>query len=170
MREYFTDPITGEAMYRDDREPIKELSQKDTDTIAEILERSKDFYPEQYEALGKVYAKSSVNKPLYDFLMARRIINCCFGENDRMPDVDEFGNYNFEMVHCPLIAECKYFKIICQPTYKSDLTERELEVMKMYFNNVSTDDIAERLFISIHTVNNHRRNALHISKKLCGRY
>jgi len=159
-REYFTDPMTGEAMYRNDGEPIKELTEHDADIISELLERSKDFYPEQYVALGKEYAKSAANIRFYEFLMARRIVNCCFGENDRMPDIDEFGCYNFEMVSCPRIAECKYFKVICQPTYKSDLSERELEVMRLYFNHVSTEEIAERLFISIHTVNNHRRNAL----------
>ena len=145
MREYITDPTTGEAMYRDDDGPVKKLTQKDIDTIAEILEQSKNFYPEQYEALEKEYAKNSANKPLYHFLMARRIINC---------------NYNFEMARCPILAECKYFKVICQPIYKSNLSERELEVMKLYFEYVPTEEIAEMLFISVHTVNNHRRNAL----------
>lgn len=94
------------------------------------------------------------------FLRARRIVNCCFGENDRQADIDEFGNYNFEMVKCPRMAECKYFKIICQPKFDSSLSERELEVMKLYFNHVPTDQIAEKLFLSIHTVKNHRKNSL----------
>ncbi|MFV0539566.1 MAG: helix-turn-helix transcriptional regulator [Dysgonomonas sp.] len=40
------------------------------------------------------------------------------------------------------------------------MTDSELKVMEMVFNNIPTDQIAERLFLSIHTVNNHRRNAL----------
>jgi DNA-binding NarL/FixJ family response regulator len=64
------------------------------------------------------------------------------------------------MVKCPRIAECKYFKIICQPQFDSTLSVRELEVMKMYFDNCKTESIADSLFLSIHTVRNHRRNAL----------
>lgn len=159
--EFYTDPMTGEGMYRKIGEPIvKELTQKDVEIIDELLEISKIFYPEQYEALCAEYEKSSANKPFYNFLRARRIVNCCFGENDRQQDVDEFANYHFEMVKCPRMAECKYYKIICQPKFNSTLTERELEVMKFYFENYKTDVIAEKLFLSIHTVKNHRRNAL----------
>lgn len=161
MTEFYSDPSTGEGMYKIvGEQTVKEFTKNDTSIIAELLERSETFYPEQADALKKEYAKSSTNKPYYDFLRARRIINCCFGENDRQPDIDEFGNYNFEMVRCPRIAECKYFKIICQPKFNSSLSERELEVMKLYFNHYKTEAIAEKLFLSIHTVNNHRRNSL----------
>ena len=81
MIEYYTDPITGEAMYRKIGESIvRELTSKDTEAIQEILETSKTFYPEQFAALNEKYAKSSLNKTYFDFLRARRIVNCCFGE------------------------------------------------------------------------------------------
>jgi DNA-binding CsgD family transcriptional regulator len=35
-----------------------------------------------------------------------------------------------------------------------------MEVMKLYFEHVKTEDISDRLFLSIHTVNNHRKNSL----------
>jgi DNA-binding CsgD family transcriptional regulator len=161
MREFYTDPITGEAMVKEvGEQTVKQMGVKDTELIASILQRSETFYPEQYEAVCKEYSKSSANVPYYNFLRARRIINCCFGENDRQPDIDEFGNYHFEPVKCPRIAECKYFRIICQPKFNSSLSDREKEVMKLYFEHVKTEDIADRLFLSIHTVNNHRRNSL----------
>ncbi len=161
MTEFHTDPMTGEGMFRKVGEPIvRELTQKDNEIIADLLEISETFYPEQSDALKVEYANSSANKPYYDFLRARRIINCCFGENDRQPDIDEFGNYHFEMVKCPRMAECKNFKRICQPQFDSNLTERELEIMKMYFQNYKTETIAEKLFLSMHTVRNHRRNSL----------
>lgn len=161
MKEFYTDPYTGEAMYRNVGDSVvRELTPDDKEAIKELLENSKTFYPEQYAALNEEYAKSSLNRKHFDFLRARRIVNCCFGENDRQADVDEFGCYHFEMVKCPRMAECKYFKIICQPKFCSTLSERELEVMELYFNHVATDKIAEKLFLSIHTVNNHRRNAL----------
>jgi len=160
MIEFYTDYSSGQAMYRFiGEDSCRELKESDTEIIKLILDNSKEFYPEQYAALEKEYAKSSCNKRYFDFLRARRIINCCFGENDCRVDFDR-GFFNFELVKCPRMAECKYYKIICQPKFNTALTERENEVMKMYYQNVSTEDIAEKLFISIHTVNNHRKSAL----------
>jgi DNA-binding CsgD family transcriptional regulator len=160
MREFYTDPTTGEAMVKEiGEQTVKQMQVSDTAIISDILERSEAFYPEQYDALCKEYSKSSANVLYYNFLRARRIINCCFGENDRQPDIDEFENYHFEPVRCPKIAECKYYKIICQPKFNSNLSDREFEVMKMYFERVKTENIADRLFLSIHTVNNHRKSS-----------
>ena len=160
MIEFFTDRQTGQAMYRIDSGAVKELTEKDTYIIENLLERSKEFYPKQYEALEDVYGKSSINKSYYDFLRARRIINCCFGEYDSKTDIDSKGHYNFEIVKCPLIAECKHYKIICQPQFESSLTESEIRVMKLVFNGKTAEEIADALFLSVHTINNHRRNAL----------
>lgn len=159
--EFYTDYMSGNAMYKKVGEmSAKELSEKDVEVINELLEVSKAFYPDQYEAVTKEYERSSLNKRYFDFLRARRIISCCFGDMDHKVDIDSNGRFNFEHVKCPLMAECKYHKIICQPKFNSALSDRELEVMKMYFEHVSTDEIAERLFISINTVNNHRKNSL----------
>ncbi len=40
------------------------------------------------------------------------------------------------------------------------LTHREIEIIKMISHGYSSKEIAEKLFISIHTVNTHRRNIL----------
>lgn len=161
MIEYSTDHMTGEAMYHVIGEQVsKELTPKDSAIIENILETSKTFYPEQYAALDSEYKSCSLNKSRFNFVRARRIINCCFGENDRQPDIDEFGNYNFEMVKCPLIAECKWYKIICQPRFESSLSDREFEVMSYYFKRFKTETIAEKMFLSIHTVSNHRKHSL----------
>jgi DNA-binding CsgD family transcriptional regulator len=159
--EFYTDPLTGEVMVRKIGEPVvTQLTQDNQEIISAILSDSETFYPEQYKALTKEYSRSSLNKKYFDFLMARRIINCCYGENDSQPDIDEFGNRHFERVKCPRIAECKNYQIICLPKFSSELSEREKEVMGMYFHHVSTEDIADRLFLSIHTVKNHRKNSL----------
>lgn len=160
MKEFFTDPASGEVMYRVADGPIQKLTESDVEIIEEILTKSENFYPEQYKAVSDEYSKSSANKRYYNFLRTRRILNCCFGVNDSKHDIDHKGNYNFERVPCPLIAECKYYKIICQAQFNTKLTERETEVMKLVLDLVPTEQIAERLFLSIHTVNNHRRNAL----------
>lgn len=166
MKEFFTDPGTGKGLCRENNGIIKQITHKDKEIIEELLKRSENSYPEQYKALCQEYARTSANKLFYDFLRARRIVNCCFGEHDCKPDIDQVGIYNFEMFKCPMVAECKYYKIICQPTYNSNLTEAELEVMKLIYEHVhQPDQIAERTFRSIHTVNNHRRNALQRLKR-----
>ena len=44
------------------------------------------------------------------------------------------------------------------------LTKKELEVIQLLAQGLTTKDIAARLFLSIHTVNTHRKNILN---KLC---
>ena len=70
------------------------------------------------------------------------------------------GNCQFEDVPCPRKAECKYYRIICHPTISTALSDREKEVMEMIFHNRQAEEIADSLFLSIHTVRNHRKNAL----------
>ncbi|MEQ8926232.1 MAG: response regulator transcription factor [Fulvivirga sp.] len=45
----------------------------------------------------------------------------------------------------------------CEP---ADLSKREMEVLQLIAKGYRTADIAEELFISIHTVNSHRKNIL----------
>ena len=40
------------------------------------------------------------------------------------------------------------------------LTHREFEIIKMISKGLSSDQIAEKIFVSVHTVNTHRRNIL----------
>lgn len=49
------------------------------------------------------------------------------------------------------------------PEHKHDLSERELEVLKLYAEGKSTREISERLFISVKTVGTHKQ---HIFEKL----
>lgn len=49
MIEFFTDRQTGQAMYRIDSGAVKELTESDTEIIENLLDRSKEFYPEQYK-------------------------------------------------------------------------------------------------------------------------
>ena len=46
-----------------------------------------------------------------------------------------------------------------------DLTNREFEIIKLIAEGYDSDQIAEKLFISVHTVNTHRRNILNKSEK-----
>ncbi len=48
------------------------------------------------------------------------------------------------------------------PTYcePADLSKRELEVLELIAKGYRTVDIAEKLFLSVHTINSHRKNIL----------
>lgn len=62
--EFSTDHSTGQAIYKIVGEPIyKELTEKDTDMIRMLIDNSKTFYPEQYEALCMEYGRSGLNNP-----------------------------------------------------------------------------------------------------------
>jgi DNA-binding NarL/FixJ family response regulator len=58
-----------------------------------------------------------------------------------------------------VILEKKHDEI----SIENDLTDREIEVIKLIAERYSNQEIAEKLFISIHTVYTHRKN---IMKKL----
>ncbi|MEI7527050.1 MAG: helix-turn-helix transcriptional regulator, partial [Mariniphaga sp.] len=47
-----------------------------------------------------------------------------------------------------------------------NLTDRELEIIKLIENGHSSKQIAAKLFLSVHTVNTHRKNILERSGKV----
>jgi DNA-binding NarL/FixJ family response regulator len=51
-------------------------------------------------------------------------------------------------------------KIAEKNTYIVELTEREIEVLKLIVQEFTTAEIAEKLFISPHTVETHRKNLI----------
>jgi DNA-binding NarL/FixJ family response regulator len=48
-----------------------------------------------------------------------------------------------------------------QPATIQNLTEREIEVLKLIAMEFSSPEIADKLFISLSTVETHRRNLFH---------
>lgn len=75
-----------------------------------------------------------------------------------MIDIDENWNFKFEFVGCPLRGECDGFKKICEPKFNSTLSDSQLRVMELCYYGKKDEEIAETLFISSHTVKNHRKN------------
>ena len=90
-------------------------------------------------------------------MAVRRFIKCNFGLYDNTIDITEDWKFNFEFVSCPLRGECKYDGVLCQPKFNTTLTDRQLEVMSMCYEGKKDEEIAEKLFISINTVANHRK-------------
>ncbi len=46
------------------------------------------------------------------------------------------------------------------PNYKTLLTPREMQIAKMVTQGISSEQIAEQLSLSLHTINSHRKNIL----------
>jgi len=99
-----------------------------------------------------------------DFRIVRQAVKCMFGSLDGMPDIS--GDFvNYEVVHCPLRGEelCPFSEKICNPASEHNLSFREVEVAKLIATGSTDKEVAEQLFLSVHTVSNHRK---HIFKKL----
>ena len=157
--EFYTTP-EGDITIREQGEPEHTLDQnKDAEFIGKFLSILSEFYPGAFSALMEVYSRSALNKRYRDYLIVRRFIKCNFGLYDNMVDMDAQGNFKFEFVSCPLRGECKHDGIICNPKFNTNLSNRELEVMHLCVEGLRDDEISDRLFISLNTVNNHRKNS-----------
>jgi DNA-binding CsgD family transcriptional regulator len=156
--EFYTTP-EGEVTLRAVGEAERQLQESDVEFIQTFLEVLREYYPDAHTALMDIYSKSSNNKRYRDFIAVRRFIKCNFALYDNMIDMDEQLNFKFEFVGCPLRGECKYDKVICAPKFNSNLSERQMEVMRMCYDGKKDDEIADRLFISLNTVANHRKTA-----------
>ena len=133
-----------------------EITEKDTDFIDDLLLKIENFYPDAFKALKESYSKSSLNVPYFKFLMARRFLKCNFGELDTtQEDIDSNGIFHFEKVSCPMRGECKHECVICMPRFSSKLTDAEMRVMRVYYQEKNNGSTAELLYLSVHTVKNH---------------
>lgn len=160
--EFYTTP-EGEVTIREEGKAERTLKESDIDFIEAFLSTLEEYYPKAYAALRETYARYDGNKMYRDFLAVRRFIKCNFGLYDNRIDVDENWNFNFEFVGCPLRGECKFFNVICNPKFDSTLSDSQLRVMKECYHGLTDDEIADKLFLSIHTVKNHRK---HVFRKL----
>lgn len=157
--EFYADPQGGIMLKEYDR-PTRELVEGDRPIIAFFLERIKTFYPDAHNALLEAYSPLARSQWHFEFRMVSRFIRCNWGNFDRIEDIDAAGNWIFEAVPCPMVGECKFYKVICQPRFESNLLPGEFRVMKLYFEGLSTEKVADRLCLSPHTARNHRKNAL----------
>ncbi|MBI9052501.1 MAG: response regulator transcription factor [Bacteroidales bacterium] len=123
------------------------------DFIEYAFQYIKENYPKAFKRLLSNYGHKKDNK----FLMVRRFLKCNFTKNDHIPDIDSNGEFHLECVHCPLKGECSDDGIICNPELNTKLSDREMEVAKLYATGINKFDISEQLFISEHTVSNHVR-------------
>ncbi len=157
--EFYGTP-SGEVMIEDKIRPLRMYEPSDKDFTQAMIERINEFYPEAFKALCELYTPSKLNKDYYEYLIVHRFIRCNFSEYDNKADIDQNGVFRMEFVNCPMRGECKYCGIICNPKFNTKLSDREVEVMKLYYQSLKVEEISDRLFISIETVKKHKRNSL----------
>ena len=128
--------------------------------IKDMLDHIEEMYPDAFAALKETYKGSSANIPYYRFLIVRRFCKCNFGRPDpHTRDIDAGGGFHMEDVQCPQRGECLHENIICRPRFNSMISEAEMRVITLLYQGVPRREIAEKLFKSEHTIDNHIRNA-----------
>lgn len=162
--EFYNTP-SGDIEVKEEGKPVFTLDMtgaRSLEIINGVLEMMKTFYPEAYEGLAKEYSTKEPNPVVYNFKIASRYIRCNCGEYDATSfDIDTNGRFNFEEVKCPMRGECHLERICCKPKFNTQLSDRELEILRLIVSHHTAEEIARKFFLSPHTVNNHRRN-IHI--------
>nr|DAQ67189.1 MAG TPA: response regulator [Caudoviricetes sp.] len=156
--EFYNTP-EGCVMYKPIGKPVQELTIDSRAVIEEMLDTIKVRYPKAFKALCEQYTASELNRQVFEFNIVSRFCRCNFGEYDaNTPDVDADGFFHFEEVKCPLRGECRMEGVICKPELDSKLTSRELQIIELISKGLQAQEIADRLFISVKTVQRHREN------------
>ena len=137
----------------------EKLTEEHSDIISAIYEMIEQFYPGAITALKKEYERCIPNMSFYRYRIVVRFIKCNFGNIDKTADIDSFGRIHLERVPCPLRGECKLENVVCRPVFAHKMSDAELRVMKLWHQGLNKEEIADQLYLSAHTVNNHIRNA-----------
>jgi len=130
------------------------LSKMPFDFLIKAENTIKTQYPTTWEKLIKEHGDRSA----FIYARVRHFFACNFSVKDGRPDIDDDWNFDLETVPCPAriagICENK----ICAPKITNKLTDREIEVLRLFVKAFGEDEIAEALFISKSTVHNHINN------------
>ena len=137
----------------------EKLTEAHSDIISAIYEMIEQFYPGALAALKKEYERCIPNMSFYRYRTVVRFIKCNFGNIDKTADTDSFGRIHLECVPCPLRGECRLENVVCRPEFAHNLSDAEMRVMRLWHQGLNKEEIAEQLYLSAHTVNNHIRNA-----------
>ncbi|WP_372934883.1 LuxR family transcriptional regulator [Mariniphaga sediminis] len=164
-KEFQTTPF-GEVLIEGDN-GTKQLAPEDRIFMGLFLSVVRELWPWSLPPLYKKFEKIKFNTAIYEYRIVRHWIKCNLGNYDHILDIDQLGNLHLEIVTCPLRGgDCpmegdhKTENCVCKPKFNSQLSNRELEVMNLYYNGLDTEKISDRLLISQNTVNTHRKNSL----------
>ena len=147
----------NEVWYSENGSGGKKLSET-ADIVAEMFRVIDEQYPDAMKALRETYAEAAGEIRYFQYLIVRRFIKCNFSNIDDKFDIDE-ERLVFEYVPCPLRGECLLEGQVCKPRFSSSLSVAELRVLELLFKGVPKLLIAEKLYISQYTVENHIKHA-----------
>ena len=117
-------------------------------------------YPVAFLNLKARYQRSEANTHYFEMLIVRGFIKCNFEELNNKHHIDEAEKMSLQYVHCPLSGECKEWRETCQPMRKTPISDAELRVLRLIADGKQTIDIADELYLSPKTVENHTHNML----------
>jgi len=133
------------------------------ETVTDIINRQFEIviedYPIQYAELANVFKSSEINKQYLKYLIVRQFNRCNFSVADTQKFDFEGGSiFNIEQVPCPLkgIPKLCPFKCkVCNAKMEVNLTNQQKKILELYCKPLTADEIADKLFISSHTVSEH---------------
>lgn len=141
--EFFTSP-EGQVYYRNGSGEAKRLT-KFSDVVKPMITIIRNRFPECYARLAMIYKENASQ-------MVGRFVRCNFGEHDLLTKDIDHDILNFEEVRCPLRGICKDEHVICKPKSLINLSKGEKDVVKLYLNGCTMDDIAKELHKNRNTV------------------
>lgn len=157
----------GKVFFREKGEDEKRLTRFNKVLCNQILELISERFPGAWSRLRLMYkprTMSHADRDRANFSIVERFIRCNFGEHDLLtPDIEN-DILHFEEVKCPLRGICPDENLICKPQSLLRLSPAEKEVVKLYLNGFTFDEIARRLGKSPSTV----KVQLHNIKKKTG--
>jgi DNA-binding CsgD family transcriptional regulator len=151
--------LDNETRYRLPDGTDEKLTEGSYEVIKYMFDKIESLYPKAYAALNKEYKQLTAIPPLKRFKIVNRFCRCNFGSIDNIKDIDSNGRFVFEYVPCPLRGECLMEGVVCSPEFNSKISDSEMRVLELLYKGYDKEEIAEKLFLSVHTVNNHIRNA-----------
>jgi len=92
--------------------------------------------------------------PQFAFNRIYQFSACNFSTRDGRPDIDDDFTLTTERVPCPIRHKCK--AVFC--SNETTLSDREIEIVKLFVRGSDNESIAGKLYISKDTVHNHINN------------
>jgi hypothetical protein len=134
---------------------VKRLDEMPGEFIQRMDAAVADIRPVAYEKLCDEFGHG----PKHAYARVFQFSACNFSVQDGRPDIDDDFTIITERVPCPVRHKCN----LPYCTFESQLSKREIEIVKLFAQGFNENSIADQLFISPATVHNHITN---IYKKL----
>jgi len=114
-------------------------------------------YPECSKELEQIHGTSK--ERLYARM--RHFFTCNFSKQTGSPNIDEDWNFKLNKINCParITRSCK--NSVCNPKLELPLSDREIEILRLFAKGFCEEEIADVLFISKNTVHNHINKMYH---------